>query len=303
MGIYDREYYRQERTGFSLAWPRSAVAMLVLANVAVYLAEMVANEPRSNVVVEWLSAYVWTLKYPWMWWQFVTYGFVHDTQSLQHLAFNMLTFWFLGRDVEAWYGTKEFTRLYFVLLVVGSVTWAVVNAFGPSMAGGPLFGASGAVVGVVVLYALIFPRRMLYVMFVLPMPAWAVGAFFVAQDMLGAMGWEIFGGAGRAANVHVAYAVHLAGAAFAFVYFRRRWNFGRMLGGRFRIRWPIRSKPTLHVHQPDEDESLPEGVAEEEVDRILDKIHREGESSLTRKERRVLEEASREYQRRRRSDT
>ncbi len=70
MGIYDRDYYRQERAGFSLAAPRSAVGLLVLINVAVFLAEMVAEPhggpfgPARNQVVYWLSAHVFTLGQP-----------------------------------------------------------------------------------------------------------------------------------------------------------------------------------------------------------------------------------------------
>jgi len=61
-----------------------------------------------------------------------------------------------------------------------------------------------------------------------------------------------------------------------------------------------RSRPTLKVFKPEkESDGL---VADDEVDHILEKIHRNGENSLTRKERRILENASREYQRRRRPE-
>ncbi len=155
-----------------------------------------------------------------------------------------------------------------------------------------LLGASGAVTGVVVLYALNFPRRTLLVMFVLPMPAWVVGVLAVLYDVCGATGWA------TDTHTHIAYAVHLAGAAFALLYWQQRWNFGRLaaLGG-LALAAAADHGPRLRIHQPEE-----EAVPEEEVDRILEKIHRQGESSLTRKERRILENASREYQRRRRLD-
>jgi hypothetical protein len=199
----------------------------------------------------------------------------------------MLTLFFLGRDVEQWYGTKEFTKLYLVMLALGSFAWALINRLHGD--DGVLLGASGAIAGVVVLYALNFPRRTLFVMFVIPMPAWLLGVLAVAYDIWGAMG---------RADEHVAYVVHLVGAAFAVLYYYQRWNFGRMFQGRFHWpTWPRR--PPLRVHDPESNED--EGVPEEEVDRILEKIHREGEGSLTRKERRILENASREYQRRRKS--
>jgi hypothetical protein len=93
---------------------------------------------------------------------------------------------------------------------------------------------------------------------------------------------------------NVAYTAHLAGAAFAFLYYRQRWNFGR-LTSKFPSRALLRRKPRLKVHEPSEREETP---LQERVDAILEKIHREGEASLTREERRTLEDASRRYQRR-----
>jgi membrane associated rhomboid family serine protease len=296
VGIYDRDYYRQERPGFSLAMPRSAVATLILVNVAVFLAEIlspVVHRTSTGEEVHWVEQYLSaspaTLTQPWLWWQFLTYGFVHAPNKLTHILFNMLALWFLGRDVERVCGSKEFTRLYLVLLVVGSVAWAAINRVAHSP-GGMLMGASGAVTGVVVLYAMNFPHRIILLMFVLPVPAWVLGVIIVAFDILGSLGGE----------TNVAYSVHLVGAAFAFLYARQRWNFGRLLPDG--LRWPRwQRRQRLRVHKPDEEEDS-EGVPEDQVDRILEKIYREGETSLTRQERRILETASRAYQRRRRSD-
>jgi hypothetical protein len=169
------------------------------------------------------------------------------------------------------------------------VVWAAVNKISdPSSP--PAVGASAAVAGIVVLYALNFPRRTILLFFVLPIPAWVLGVALVAGDILGATG---HGG-------NVAYAAHLGGAGLAFLYHRQRWNFGRLLPGSFRWpRLPRRVGPRLH--QPEADDRREDDAAREaEVDRILEKIHREGEGSLTRKERRVLELASRAYQQRRR---
>ena len=204
----------------------------------------------------------------------------------------MLALWFLGRDVEELYGSKEFVRLYLATIVVGGVVWAVAG----KLSGLPdtvnlrhfgdvhVLGASGAITGIVVLYALNFPRRMMLFMFVIPMPAWVLGFLVVLMDIYGAM---------HGADAHVAYTVHLAGAAFAFLYYQQRWNFGRLVPGRFhwpRLRWPrLGGRPRLRVHDP-EPEDDDNAVPEDEVDRILEKIHREGENSLSRKERRILED-------------
>ena len=280
MGIYDRDYYRSGRPSFTLSVPRSAVVTLILINAAVYVAENLVPSLLGT-----LGVYVGTLTHPLYWWQFLTYGFTHALEP-QHVLFNMLGLWFLGRDVEALYGPREFTRLYLAMVIVGGVAWAAANRLSGHIVGGPLIGASGAVTGIVVLYALHFPRRMMLFMFVIPMPAWVLGLLIVLNDIWGAIGLR------NADNI--AYGVHVAGAAFAFLYYQQGWNFGRLVPKRFA--WRGWSRPKLQVHHPLRED---DDISDEEVDRILEKIHREGEGSLSRKERRILENASREYQRRR----
>jgi len=311
LGIYDRDYYRQERPGFSLGLPHSAVVALILLNVAVYLLDALLAGDSNHWLDDALAVHVstganlhwWqaaTLTHPWLWWQFVTYGFVHSSHHFTHILFNMLVLWFFGRGVEELYGRAEFVRLYLLLLAVGGVAWAAVNSF-PLPGIAPLgnlsselpvlIGASGAVTGIIILYALNFPRRTILFMFVLPMPAWGLALLVVIVDILGLTGYS--------GETHVAFVVHLAGAAFAALYYQQRWNFAALFRGR--LVWPtFRSRGRLRVHRPRQDDEPSEReLREKEVDRILEKIHREGESSLTRKERRVLETASREYQQRR----
>jgi len=286
MGIYDREYYRQEPppgTGFG---PRSAVGALIVANVVVYLIDWVFSKGR---LTETGRLTVGTLGSPWEWWQFVTYGFLH-AQEPQHIVFNMLGLFFLGRDVEEVYGTKEFLRVYLAMIAFGGLAWAIVEQVQgpPEMAS--VVGASGAISGVVVLYALNFPRRMLALFFVIPVPAWFAGILVVVLDAYGAVA--------RADGSRVAYVVHLGGAALALAYYGAGWNFGRLWPKTLSLRW-LRPRPKLRVHTPEEPDPPAEEDLSAEVDRILEKISREGEASLTRQERRTLETASRQYQKRR----
>ena len=293
MGLYERDYYREERSGLSLRAPTKLVGILIIINITVLLADFLFTPdarrgPRSiSLFQQYFGAYSWTLTQPWFYFQFLTYGFVHS-QQLLHLVLNMLSLWVFGNDVEDRYGRWEFLRFYLLSMVVGSVSWAAINlAQGENT--GPLFGASGAVAATVVLFALNFPRRTILLYFVIPVPAWLVGVLMVLGDLYGATG---------RGDAHVAYAVHLTGAAFAFLYFQLNWNFGRLFNFDFSswARW--RRRPRLRVLHP-ENEDDAEHLNEDEVDRILAKIHREGESSLTGRERRTLQEASREYQRKR----
>ena len=302
MGMYDRDYYRDERGGFSLSFPSSVIGRLVLANVALWLADgLLFNQ--QHLLTSWLAASADDLLHPWLWWRFISYGFAHDPSNISHVLLNMFGLWVFGRDLEQIYGRREFLRLYLALLLVSAVVWSVVNLL-LRMPHASVIGASGAVVGMIVLFVLHYPRRTILLMFVLPVPAWVLGVIVVGGDLLDALQ--------RAPGDNVAYGVHLTGAAFAMVYYRFRWNLGEAAGS---LRGMLRRGPKLRVYGGDDEAQQPspsdspdsgDRSAEEDlslqVDEILAKIHREGESSLTRRERRILETASREYQKRRQGD-
>ncbi len=289
MGIYDRDYYQyreQSRPGLSLRLPQTIVGAIIAVNVAVWVANYFT--PGQCWLSDHMAVHVDTLTKPWLWWQFLTAGFAHSTTDFQHILFNMLGLFFLGRDVEITYGRKEFLRVYLVMVVFASVVWCVANYLVGTSPLANARGASGAIAGVVVLYALNFPNRMLLVFFVIPMPAWLVGVIFVGLDILGATR--------QVGEPNIAYSMHLAGAAFALVYFKFGWNITQWTSGRFTLP-KLRRGPRLRVHVPPEEKEKGVSNLTEEVDHILEKIYREGEASLTAKERKTLEMASREYQR------
>lgn len=323
MGIYDRDYYRENvRRTAAFPWPTSMVGLLIALNVAIFLVDALMM-PETSGEGHWLSDHLAvhvagrnvdapdhpfaatersedTLTQPWLWWQFVTNGFAHSPKSLDHILFNMLGLWFLGPPVENRYGRREFLRLYLAMIIAGAVAWAVVT----KLQGRPLpsqcYGASGAVAGVVILFALNFPQQQLLLFFVIPVRAWVAGVALVA--------YNIYGSLGGVQGSNIAYVGHLGGAALALTYYQFDWNFGRLFAWNFSwLRLPLR-RPRLRVHYPlpEDDSADPADAAapsehdlSAEVDRILEKISREGEASLTRKERQTLEEASRQYQRRR----
>ena len=122
------------------------------------------------------------------------------------------------------YGRKEFLRLYLVTLVVGSIVWALRYQLSGASSQAPehvLLGASGAVTAVVLLFVLHNPTRTILLMFVLPVPAWVIGVLIIGGDLM-----QMLSSTGQRT---VAFDVHLAGAAFAILYYRLGWNLGRWL--------------------------------------------------------------------------
>ena len=126
-------------------------------------------------------------------------------------------------------------------------------------------------------------------MFIIPMPMWVAATIGMLYDINLAM--DRSGG--------IAGSAHLAGALFGLIYYQFQFSPGRWLADRFSGIAP-RNKPKLRVHDPEESESEAESETDQRVDEILKKIQEQGQGSLTRRERRVLEKASQEYQRKRR---
>ena len=291
MGIYDREYYRSEEPGYHVSiasW--SWTTKIVVINALVYVVQL-ATEPRGELSLYssgWftdtfkLHADWWT--HPWMVFQLLTSGFLHSPDSRTHILFNMLLFWFLGRELEARYGAKEFIAFYLASIVAGSLAWSASKYFwgNPQAAA---YGASGGCAAVLVLFAFNFPRRELLLWFIIPVPAWLVALVFIGLDIHGAVTHPD----------HIGYEAHLGGALFAFAYFQFHLRLSRFLPGSFALP-SFKRRPKLRVHRP---EPQDEGGLDSHVDDILRKIQESGMESLTRKERQILEKAGQEYKRRR----
>ncbi len=294
MGIYDRDYYRDDREGFRFRGPRTVVSALLLVNVAIWLVGQLflhQDDRDLDRLSQAMAATVGSLTHWQYLWRFLTYGFAHAARP-DHIILNMFTLWMFGRDIEAKYGPKEFLRLYLFLVVAAGLIWALINRLHGTL-DASVVGASGAVVGVVMLYALNFPHRQVLLFFIIPAPAWVMGALLILANVAESLGLQAPGRDGP----QIAYSVHLAGAALAYLYYRFNWNFARLAPRGFSLDW-LKPRSSLRLHDPEQEEPQEVDLGAE-VDRILEKIHREGEARLTRKERRILVNASREYQRKR----
>ena len=295
MGIYDRDYERNggfgQQPGLRLDGPRTLTTNLVLLTFGVFLLQMFTQpaEPAFRGDSGWLtnfgSLYADVFKHPWFGFQFLTYGFLHDPGDLRHIIFNMIGLWFFGRAVEQRYGRTEYLAFYLAAIAFAGLAWCVAQWLmsDPTIRIGML-GASGGLSAILILFALNFPKQMIYIWGILPVPAWAFAIFFVGSDVMGALN--------RSGNV--AYTAHLGGALFGFLYYHFGWRVSRWLPSNFSLpKSPGRSK--LRIHDPEPDDSK----TDQRVDEILKKIQAQGQESLTWRERRVLEKASQEYQRKR----
>lgn len=292
MGIYDREYYREEPKGISLTGSRSVVVNLIIINSAIFLLELILKDPgRGSPLVEHLALHVNVFQ-TWELWQFITAGFLHG--DFFHLLFNMLALFFFGRDVEVIHGKKAFLQLYFSTLILSNLAWVLSELFIMGNTMGVAVGASGAIAGVMVVFVCHFPTRTIYLWGVVPLPVWAVATVWLAYDIFNYR--QAVGGLDVA---NIAFAAHLSGALLGFVYYLWRVTLFTPLPTAWigKTAGRLKRRPQLRIHDP-EDVDDPE--LEERVDYILAKIHEQGSDSLTAEERRILEAASQRAKQRRR---
>jgi len=146
------------------------------------------------------------LQLGWVWQPF-TYMFVHA--NLNHLLFNMLGLFFFGSAVERSLGSREFTFFYLLTGTLAGLFSLAAFALGGAM-GIHLVGASGAVYAVLLAFAVINPRAKIFIWGLVPVPAPLLVAGYTVIEL-----WsQLFGSGGG-----VAHLTHLAGFAFAALYF------------------------------------------------------------------------------------
>ena len=299
MGLYDRDYGRDENM---TPWdrhqrsqsqtPKSMTIILVVITVAVYLLDLVTARqipPDISVsrLMPWFGCFKETLTKPWMWYQFLSYGFMHSLENLFHVGFNMFGLFIFGRAVEERMGRFEFLRFYLLSMLVGGIV-GCLTYWAMGVPAGVVIGASGAVIAVTIMFACYYPHANILLMMVIPVKAWIVAVIFVVSNLLGSI--SMLSGSATQESGGTAFTVHLAGVVFALLYFFQGWNLRFLDFSHFQHRFGRSVRRTkLKIHDPDA--RLRKET--EDVDQILAKIHRSGEESLTRSERRTLEKHSR----------
>lgn len=214
-------------------------------------------------------------------WQFFTYMFLHA--DIWHLAMNMFVLWMFGTELEYNWGTVDFLKFYLICGIGGGVMVWLTSFVNLSSPISYTIGASGAIFGLLVAFGLMWPDRMIYVFGIIPLRAMQ----FVL--IIGAI--ELFQGLTRTGG-RIAVFAHIGGGLTGFIYLKWGWRFQvylehlvrRIQRRRFRvIQGGKRERDGGDERRTDLDE---------DVDRILDKIAREGMDSLDDRERRILQRAS-----------
>jgi len=249
-----------------------AVKNLMLANGVIYLMLMINGSLRDILLINFAlspDAVIYQFKI----WQLVTYLFLHSPVQITHILFNMFFLWMFGAELEREWGTKEFLKYYFIT----GIGAGLLNII---MSGSPTIGASGAVYGVMLAYALRYPDREIYIYFLFPVKMKYFIGFMTLISFFSTIGPY---------NDGVAHAAHLGGIVIGFIYLKYWYLFYR-----------LKSSFTKYISKKPSGENLKYTKGGKDkteyyrrvIDELLDKINRVGYLKLTDEEKRILEEGS-----------
>jgi membrane associated rhomboid family serine protease len=202
-----------------------AVKILIIANVVLFVLNLIV--PVMTLRLGLTPRDVLT---GFAVWQPFTYMFLHSTGGFGHILFNMLSLWMIGTELERTWGTRFFTKYYFITGLGAAATQMLLGIFSDTFYYTTTIGASGAIYGLLLAYALYFPNRML-ILFIFPVPA------RIAVLILGAIAFlSAMGGSGG-----IAHSAHLGGLVVGYLYLKSlrsrpldeikyrylRWKMGR----------------------------------------------------------------------------
>jgi len=297
--MYQESFFESVKQGF-MRLP-SALRWVLLINIAVFLLQALADLFGLSVVnaalITWLGLSPDGLENLYQPWRLVTYMFLHGGGF--HILFNMLWLWWMGKPVEDTLGPRNFSVLYLGAGIGGGLIHVLLSGF----ADAPTIGASGAVFGMMVVFAMLFPYQQIMLLFLPPIQARYMVAGLIILDVL-------FLNSGD----NIARVVHLGGALWGYLLMRgyqRGYNYDAWIGslaaryagvfssGSGKSGATSSTTGSRRARNPNmrvvTDADIIEEIEEQqqsEMDRILDKISKKGYASLSAEEKRILFELS-----------
>lgn len=302
MSFQDRNYYKPSGFGGFTFFPPVIKNLLIINGVIFFLMVLMENImfkgiPAYNVIIHYfalqpLGGNSFEI------WQLVTYQFLHG--GFSHILFNMFALWMFGVEIENAWGSKKFLTFYLLSGIGAGLLHMFLSPLLTGL-GVPTIGASGSVYGIMIVFAMMFPERLIYIYFLIPVKAkYLITILIVMEFMLV-----------DSASSGVAHLAHLGGALVGFLYiiFDKNSNttFKNMFkkqSNTYSTSSSSNSRTSYTSSYTRKDDKVQdakyydvnennEEITEEEIDKILDKISQSGYSKLTEHEKKILFEASR----------
>ncbi len=304
MSLYDRDYYRPRGFGGFSFFPPVIKNLLIINGAVFFLMMLMQNisfdgVPAESIIIRWFALMPIGSGYFEVW-QLITYQFLHG--GFSHILFNMFALWMFGAEIENNWGSKKFLLFYLLCGIGGGLLHSFLSPLlNEGMA--PTIGASGAVYGIMIAFALMFPNRLIFLYFFIPIKAkYFIGFMIVTEFLLV-----------DSANTGVAHLAHLGGVIVGFLFILLDSSIHVSLKDMFGISGRSKSyytsnstfsnstftnpfkRKTDEVEEAkfyDINDNQAEVITQEQIDKILDKIAASGYQNLTEKEKQILFEAS-----------
>jgi len=276
-------WHQGQGMGFSLPKPTRVVTCLLVINIGIFVLVALSEGLRGVVYYYGMMANRETVTsggrvltgggvLTGQVWRLVTYQYLHDTRSAIHLLFNMLGLYFLGPPLERRWGGRTFFGFYTLCGVAGAVFYTLLTLIG-FLDEGVMVGASGSVLGLLAGCAVLTPEMMIILVF-FPVPIRFAAVLFVVLYVLNLL--TAFANQDPSAGGDAA---HLGGMAFGAAWCLWGWQ------------WLQHRRERLHEGAWERKLKRQQDL-ENEVDRILAKVHDQGIQSLTRREKQTLAQAT-----------
>ena len=254
-----------------------AIKVLVTINFCIFVLQSIARaENLFFPLFGLVPKLVWS---ELMIWQPFTYMFFHG--GIWHVLINMFVLWMFGNELERLWGKKFFLNYYFTTGVGSGLVTMIFELNSLT----PIVGASGAVYGVLLAYGVIYPNRQVYLYGLIPIKSiwFVIGVGVIAfLSSFNEMS-------------QISHITHLSGMIIGYLLLKKpvRWK----------TLWFSISKRVMEYKvQKEEKKVLQQHVIERDVDQILDKINREGFSSLSEEEQDRLYKGSRSLSKNKKKD-
>ena len=223
-------------------------------------------------------------------WQILTYMFLHG--SLLHIIFNLLALWMFAGELEQIWGSRAFLRYYLYCGVGAGLFISAMNffLFSKTMANPVTIGASGAIYGILLAYGMTWPNREVYLYFLIPVKIKYLVIGFGLIEFFGTLGTATQGGG-------ISHIGHLGGLLSGLVIYKFK---SQLFLKRGVSKKPSGQNPVSRLFKKARLNKKKQEIetrirAKKIIDELLEKIARNGMSSLTPEEKKNLEWARKHY--------
>lgn len=276
---------------------------MIIVNIAVFLAlgvlyvfsRVLSFEPVFAIVHDQFSIPPKVGDFVMRPWTIVTYAFMHDLGSIFHILFNMLALYWFGRLFVEYLGSDKLVALYILGALAAGVCYLLVFntiPFFKTQSGfAGMVGASGAINAVLVAAATLMPNYTFFLLFFGPVKIKYIAGFYIFFSFLGSVGPNAGG------NV-----AHLGGALMGFIYIKQMQvgiNWGGWItaimdwmNALFKPRRTVKISYRKNETSEAKKNAGRNGISQQEIDAILDKISVGGYESLSKEEKEKLFKAS-----------